>query len=65
MADHQHDPNANELWLVLPGRDRVGARPPSPTYRREMKGIDWGALYNEFKDAVLDTDEAGGGDRGR
>ena len=25
-------------------------------YRREMKGLDWGALYDEFKDAVFDTD---------
>ena len=25
--------------------------------RKEMKGVDWGSLYNEFKDADLDADE--------
>jgi hypothetical protein len=27
-----------------------------PKYRREMKGVDWGALYSDFKDQELDTD---------
>ncbi|MDR0552224.1 MAG: DUF262 domain-containing protein [Spirochaetaceae bacterium] len=26
-----------------------------PHYRNEMKGIDWGGLYNQFKDAALDS----------
>ena len=26
-----------------------------PTYRREMKGVQWGKLFNEFKDAELDS----------
>ena len=55
MAEHQHHPNANELysyflhvieWVEMTFRN----------YRREMKGLDWGALYDEFKDAVFDTD---------
>ena len=25
-----------------------------PKYRKEMKGVPWGELYNEFKDAELD-----------
>ena len=25
-----------------------------PVYRKEMKGIEWGLLYNRFKDAELD-----------
>ncbi|MDR3347734.1 MAG: HNH endonuclease, partial [Helicobacteraceae bacterium] len=25
-----------------------------PEYRKEMKGIDWGELYNNFKDKTLD-----------
>lgn len=25
------------------------------TYRKEMKGVNWGELYNEFKDEKFDT----------
>lgn len=49
MATHQHDTNANELWLYFKSViDWVGA--VFPKYRKEMKGIEWGILYNEFKD---------------
>ncbi|MBE0498802.1 MAG: HNH endonuclease [Campylobacterales bacterium] len=49
MATHQHEPNANELWLYFKSViDWVGA--VFPIYRKEMKGIAWGILYNEFKD---------------
>jgi len=27
-----------------------------PKYRKEMKGVAWGPLYNQFKDADLDPD---------
>jgi hypothetical protein len=54
MAKHQHDPNANELWLyfqcVISWVKAV-----FPSYRKEMKGIDWGFLYNEFKGQNLDS----------
>jgi hypothetical protein len=26
-----------------------------PKYRKEMKGVRWGGLYNQFKDKILDT----------
>ena len=26
-----------------------------PKYRKELKGIDWGSLYNKYKDVVYDT----------
>src|SRR5207253_2148085 len=26
-----------------------------PTYRKEMKGIDWGVLYNHFKGDIFDA----------
>jgi len=49
MATHQHDTNANELWLYFKSViDWVGA--VFPKYRKEMKGIEWGILHNEFKD---------------
>ena len=55
MAIHQHDPNANELWTYFKNViDWV--KLTFPHYRREMKGIKWGALYNEFGGKLFDTD---------
>jgi hypothetical protein len=54
MAIHQNDPNANQLWLYFQkGIQWVEA--VFPNNRSEMKGIDWGLLYNQFKDVVYDT----------
>ncbi|HOW91858.1 MAG TPA: DUF262 domain-containing protein, partial [Anaerolineaceae bacterium] len=51
MSVHQHDPNANELWTYF--RNVIEwVELNFTTYRREMKGIDWGGLYDEFKDQV-------------
>lgn len=48
MAKHQHQPNANELWLYF--QEVINwVKVLFPTYRKEMKGIDWGFLYNKFK----------------
>jgi hypothetical protein len=49
MAMHQNDLNANELWLYFKSViDWVGV--VFPKYRKEMKGTEWGILFNEFKD---------------
>lgn len=54
MALHQHTPNANELWIYFKNViDWV--KLTFPIYRREMKGVNWGQLYNEFKDKTFDT----------
>lgn len=54
MSVHQHHPNANELWTYF--RNVIDwVKLTFPTYRKEMKGIDWGVLYDEFKDGVYDT----------
>jgi hypothetical protein len=53
MATHQSDPNANDLWLYFQSVI-AWVRATFPNYRREMKGIAWGELYNQFKDAKLD-----------
>ncbi len=54
MSAHQHDPHANELWTYF--RNVIEwVKLTFTTYRREMKGIDWGALYNEFHSQLLDT----------
>ena len=54
MSIHQHDPNANELWLYF--RNVIDwVKLTFITYRKEMKGVDWGSLFDEFKDKVIDT----------
>ena len=53
MSKNQHEPNANELWLYFQAVINW-VKATFPKYRREMKGIEWGFLYNEFKDKKLD-----------
>ena len=55
MSVHQHDPNANELWIYFKNViDWVELT--FKHYRKEMKGIDWGSLYDEFHGQTFDTD---------
>ncbi len=53
MARHQHDANADELWQYF--QDVIAwVRRTFTVYRgKEMKNVQWGVLYNEFKDAQL------------
>ena len=54
MSAHQHAPNANELWTYF--RNVIEwVKLTFTKYRKEMKGINWGALYDEYKDVVFDT----------
>ncbi len=53
MSKHHHDPNANEIWLYFQSVINW-TKATFPKYRKEMKGIAWGLLYNEFKDKTLD-----------
>lgn len=54
MANHQHDVNANALWRYF--QDVITWVEGTFTIkRRYMKGIDWGKLYNQYKDIVFDT----------
>ena len=54
MAKQQHKPNANELWLYFQ-KVMAWVKATFPKYRKEMKAVRWGELYNEFKDAELDS----------
>lgn len=56
MSTHQHDPNANGLWSYFQAVI-AWVELTFTTYRTEMKGVDWGVLYNQFKDALYDTAE--------
>ena len=53
MSDHQPDPTANEIWLYFQNVINW-IKVVFPKYRREMKGIGWGFLYNEFKNQNFD-----------
>jgi hypothetical protein len=54
MAKNQHEPNANELWLYFKSViDWIQVI--FPKYRKEMKGVDWGFLYNKFKNEKIDS----------
>jgi hypothetical protein len=54
MSAHQHDPNANELWTYF--RNVIEwVQATFTTYRKEMKGIGWGPLYDQYKDQLFDT----------
>ena len=53
MALHQHEPSAMEEWLYFKSIiDWVQTL--FPKYRKEMKGLEWGNLYNEFVGGKFD-----------
>ena len=54
MSKNQHEPNATELWLYFQSVINW-VKANFTKYRREMKGIKWGFLYNEFKDEKYDA----------
>lgn len=54
MSTNQHEPNANELWLYFQNVINW-VKVTFPKYRKEMKGIEWGKLYNEFKNNKFDA----------
>lgn len=54
MSNHQNEPNANELWLYYQSVINW-VKTIFPKYRREMKGLNWGYLYNEYKDVKFDS----------
>lgn len=53
MAVQQHKPAANELWVYFQNV-MTWVKATFPRYRKEMKSVQWGLLYNEFKDVELD-----------
>lgn len=55
MSLHQHDENANQIWIYFK-RVLEWIETIFPNKRKEMKGVTWGILYNNFKDAELDPD---------
>jgi hypothetical protein len=56
MSKNQHVQNANELWLYFQSVIQW-VKVTFPTYRKEMKGLNWGGFYNRFKNDSFNTDE--------
>lgn len=54
MANHQHDANANELWLYFTSVINW-VKILFPRYRREMQSVQWGFLYNKLKSKPFDA----------
>ena len=54
MAEHQHDQNASALWIYF--QSVITWVSVTFTKKRKfMKGVDWGTLYNKYKDKKYDT----------
>jgi hypothetical protein len=57
MSIHQHDANAVALWSYFQGFINW-VKATFPKYRKEMKSVDWGPLYNTFGSGKpYDTDK--------
>jgi hypothetical protein len=54
MASHQHDPNASALWLYFQSVI-TWVNSTFINKRKFMKGVEWGLLYNQYKNVVYDT----------
>ena len=52
MSEHQHCSDATDLWLYFQNVINW-VKTIFPKYRKEMKGIDWGLYYNDYKDKQL------------
>ena len=56
MGKHQHDENALPLWEYFQSVINWIESTFTNT-RKDMKGVDWGTLYDAFGNADLDADE--------
>lgn len=57
MSDHQHDPNAKELWEYFESVINW-VKNTFPVKRAKFtKQVNWGELYREYKDANLDPEK--------
>lgn len=54
MSKHQHDKDAKALWTYFQAVINWVAN-SFTSYRKEMKGVPFGFLYNEFKGQKLDA----------
>lgn len=59
MAIHQHDKDANELWLYFSEVMDWAMRlfPENDTPKKLIKGQEWGVLFNQYKGKAYNTNE--------
>lgn len=56
MAEHQHDSNASALWIYF--QNVISwVQTIFPNYRKAMAGLEWGILYNKYKDKPFNPQE--------
>jgi hypothetical protein len=58
MSAHQHDTSATELWLYFQNVMswvKTLFRIDGKVKYKEMKGVDWGILYNQYHEQVFDS----------
>jgi hypothetical protein len=58
MSAHQHDTSATELWLYFQNVMswvKTLFRIDGKVKYKEMKGVDWGILYNQYHTQVFDS----------
>lgn len=56
MAQHEHDPNANNLWSYFQNvANWALTNFDLKRFRKLMKGLDWAMLYDRFGQQTLDT----------
>ena len=53
MGRKQHDPNVTSLWIYFQSV-MSWVKATFTKKRSQMKGVDWGNLYNSYKDKTLD-----------
>ena len=56
MAIHQNDKDANDLKMYF-NTVMDWVKRTFPKYRKEMKGIDWGILYNKYNKLAVNPDD--------
>jgi len=56
MAQHQHDPNANNLWTYFQNvLNWAITNFDMKKFKKIMKGLDWALYYDMYYDKTLDT----------
>ena len=56
MAEHQHDPNANNLWSYFQNvLNWAITNFDMKRFKKIMKGLDWALFYDKYGSETLDT----------
>ena len=56
MSQHQHDPNANNLWTYFQNvLNWAITNFEMKKFKKIMKGLDWALYYDKYHDKTLDT----------